>query len=61
MLLFFIQLHYQLHWKKDNYITNYIEKRTITLPNEIGNGIYFNYFSIAQKALQFSADFSLFI
>ncbi len=37
-----------------NHITNYIEKRTITLPNAISNVIDFNYFSIAQKALHIS-------
>ena len=37
-----------------NHITNYIEKRTITLPNAISNLIDFNSFSIAQKTLHIS-------
>jgi len=41
-------------FSKFNYITNYIEKRAITLPNVIGNVIDFNYFSITLKALHIS-------
>ena len=37
-----------------NYITNFFEKRTITLPNAISNFIDFNYYSITQKALNIS-------
>ena len=32
-----------MYFLKFNYITNYIEKRAITLPNVIGNVIDFNY------------------
>jgi hypothetical protein len=40
-----------MYFLKCNDITNYIEKRAITLPNVIGNVIDFNYFSITLKAL----------